>query len=317
MRISTSQLFEKAYTKFAIGAFNIFTMEQIIGLFKGADSCGAPIIVAITPVARRYASAEMLGAMVNAAAELYPNVVFAVHLDHGNVEHCNDAILSGNYNSVMIDASYEPFEKNAEITADIAKTAHTKGMDVEAELGVLSGVEDDKSVDDKDALFTNPDQAYEFVNKTNCDSLAVAIGTSHGAYKFGGNSGLRLDILKEIQTKLLNYPIVLHGASAIPVDEVKRINNAGGDLSSSAKGTNPGELLEAIKLGVCKINIATDARLLWTRVHREFFRDEPEKFDPILPGQQYIDEFAKFVVSKCQLLGAAGKHVLYKNREEE
>ncbi len=255
MRISTSQLFEKAYTKFSIGAFNVFTMEQVLGLFKGAKECGAPIIVAITPVARRYASAEILSAMVNAAAELYPDVIYSVHLDHGNVEHCNDVIKSGNYDSVMIDASHESFENNIEITGDIADKAHAKGIQVEAELGVLSGVEDDINIDDKDALFTNPQQAYEFVSKTKCDSLAVAVGTSHGAYKFAGNNGLRLDILKEIENKLPNYPIVLHGASAVPLDEVERINEAGGVLSSDAKGTDPQELLDAIKLGVCKINI--------------------------------------------------------------
>ena len=317
MNIATFQLFNKAYKQFAIGAFNVFTMEQVLGLFKGADLCGAPVIVAFTPVARRYATPAMLQAMVRAASEIYPDVVFAVHLDHGNVEHCNDAINSGTYNSVMIDASHEPFETNVDITSGIVKNAHSNGINVEAELGVLSGVEDDINVDDKDALFTNPQQAFEFVDKTKCDSLAVAVGTSHGAYKFAGNSGLRLDILEKIEKKLPNFPIVLHGASAVPLDEVEKINKAGGKLSSSVKGTNPDELLEAIKLGVCKINIATDARLLWTRVHREFFRDEPEKFDPILPGQQYIDEFARFVVSKCELLGSAGKFLLYKNREEE
>ena len=202
MRISTSELFASAYAEFAVGAFNIFTMEQVLGLFKGADKCGAPIIVAITPAARRYAQPVMLDAMVKAASEIYPNVVFAVHLDHGNIEHCTDAIKSGGYNSVMIDASYEPFEKNAEITARIAISANPKNINVEAELGVLAGVEDDKSVVDKDALFTNPGQAAEFVAISGCDSLAVAVGTSHGAYKFSGNNGLRLDILEKIHNKL-------------------------------------------------------------------------------------------------------------------
>jgi fructose-bisphosphate aldolase, class II len=311
MRTTTSNLFDKAYSHFAIGAFNVFTMEQVLGLFKGADKCGAPIIVAITPVARKYAQPAMLHAMVSAATELYPDVVYAVHLDHGNVEHCQDSIQSGCYTSVMIDASHELFEQNIEITANIVEKAHAAGMNVEAELGVLSGVEDDLSVDDKDALFTSPHQAKEFVAATGCDSLAVAVGTSHGAYKFGGDSGLRLDILQEIKNQVPDFPLVLHGASAVPLEEVERINRAGGTLQSSAKGTDPDEVLQAIKLGVCKINIATDARLLWTRVHREFFQTEPEKFDPILPGGKYIDEFAKFVIEKCELLGAVDKSILY------
>ncbi len=312
MRVSTSELFKKAYGQFAIGAFNIFTMEQLLGLFKGADKCEAPIIVAITPVARKYASPVMLEAMVRAASDLHPGVVFAVHLDHGNVEHCLDSIKSGTYNSVMIDASRESFEKNADITLKIVKAAHAHGINVEAELGVLSGVEDDKSVEAKDALYTNPRQAAEFVTRTHCDSLAVAVGTSHGAYKFSGSSGLKLDILEKIQNRLPDFPIVLHGASAVPQNEVERINKAGGQLQEAAKGTDPRELQQAIKLGVCKINIATDARLIWTRVHREFFRDQPDKFDPILPGQKYIDDYAEFVVSKCNLLMAAEKSSLYK-----
>lgn len=316
MRISTSDLFSKAYSQFAIGAFNIFTMEQMLGLFRGANEIKAPIIVAMTPVARRYATPTMLEAMVQAASDLFPDVVFAEHLDHGNVEHCNDAIKYGNYNSVMIDASFETFDKNVSITRGIVKIAHHCEINVEAELGVLSGVEDDKDVKDKDALYTNPNQAAEFVNATKCDSLAVAVGTSHGAYKFAGSSCLRLDILEKIQAELPGFPIVLHGASAVPANEVEKINNAGGKLESSAKGTDPDELLQAIKLGVCKINIATDARLLWTRVHREFFRDQPEKFDPILPGQEYINEFADFVIKKCKLLGAAGKSQIYKSKQE-
>ena len=313
MQQSTSLLFKKAYSQFAIGAFNIFTMEQVIGLFKGADKCDAPIIVAITPIARRYAHPAMLEAMTKAALEIYPNVVFAVHLDHGNVDHCNDAIKSAHYNSVMIDASYEPFDKNVKITSGIVRKAHSKNINVEAELGVLSGVEDDKSIGEKDALYTNPDQAFEFVNKTACDSLAVAVGTSHGAHKFSGSGGLLLDILQELQKKLPEFPLVLHGASAVPYNEVERINKAGGKLQSSAKGTDPAELRQAIELGVCKINIATDARLIWTRIHREFFKNQPDKFDPILPGLEYIDEYANFVAAKCELFGAAGKISLYKN----
>ena len=312
MQISTAQLFQNAYGTFAVGAFNIFTMEQVLGLFKGADKAAAPIIVAMTPVARRYASPVMLAAMVKAASELYPNVVYAVHLDHGNTEHCSDAIDSGHYNSVMIDASFEPLEKNIAITSEISDKAHTAGMQVEAELGVLSGIEDDKNISNKQALYTNPEQALEFVQKTQCDSLAVAVGTSHGAYKFSGGTGLQLDILQQISQKLPRFPLVLHGASAVPHDEIERINAAGGALKSSAQGTNPDELKRAISFGVCKINIATDARLIWTRVHREFFRESPDKFDPILPGQHYINDYAEFVAAKCQLLGSSDKAKLFK-----
>ncbi|MBN1466523.1 class II fructose-bisphosphate aldolase [candidate division KSB1 bacterium] len=311
MQISTAQLFHQAYGTFAIGAFNVFTMEQVLGLFKGAAESAAPIIVAVTPVARRYASPGMMAAMVKAASNLYPDVVFAVHLDHGDRNHCADAIESGDYHSVMIDASYETFDKNIAFTSEIVRKAHAVSMHVEAELGLLSGIEDDVNIADKQALYTDPEQALEFVQRTQCDSLAVAVGTSHGAYKFSGGSGLRLEILQQIGKKLPGFPLVLHGASAVPHDEIERINAAGGALKSSAQGANPDELQRAISLGVCKINIATDARLIWTRVHREFFRDHPDKFDPIVPGQHYMSDYAEFVGVKCQLLGANGKARLF------
>jgi fructose-bisphosphate aldolase class II len=211
----------------------------------------------------------------------------------------------------MIDASFEPFDKNIAITSEIVNKAHAVNIQVEAELGVLSGMEDNKNISDKYALYTNPAQALEFVRKTQCDSLAVAVGTSHGAYKFSGASGLQLDILQQINQILPGLPLVLHGASAVPHDEIERINAAGGALKSSAQGTNPDELKRAIELGVCKINIATDARLIWTRVHREFFRQSPDKFDPILPGQSYMNEYAEFVAAKCELLGSSGKAKLF------
>ena len=311
MKVSTAELFQKAYGTFAVGAFNVFTMEQVHALFKGAEKAQAPIIVAITPVARRYAQPDMLEAMVNAAGFIYPSVVYAVHLDHGNEEHCLHAVQSGFYNSVMIDASYEPYDRNIDITKSIVTKAHENGVMVEAELGVLSGVEDDKSVTEKEALYTNPEQACDFVNRTHCDSLAVAVGTSHGAYKFSGESRLQLKILAEIRFKLPHFPLVLHGASAVPQDEIVRINQAGGNMNRSAKGTTEEDLQEAIRLGVCKINIATDARLVWTRVHREFFRDQPDKFDPIIPGQHYMDAYSDFVAQKCEMLGSAGKATLF------
>ncbi len=282
-------------------------MEQIHGLFSAAQKANAPFIVQTTPVARNYAGAEMLLAMISAASKIYPKTVFAVHLDHGNMEHTLDCIKSGGYNSVMIDASHETFEKNISITKEVVAKAHLKNISVEAELGVLSGVEDDLSVDEKHKKFTQPAEVEEFVKQTNCDSLAVAIGTSHGAYKFSGEQGLQFDILKEIQKRLPGFPMVLHGGSAVNMNEIQRINAAGGQLGTDAKGVSDKELLKAIELGVCKINIATDARLIWARVHREFFKLSPAQFDPIIPGKTYMNEFEKFNLEKFELLKATGK----------
>jgi fructose-bisphosphate aldolase class II len=244
----------------------------------------------------------MLQACLTASEKIHPDVTFTVHLDHGNYDHCVKAIESGYYNSVMIDASHEPFEENIRITSEIVGKAHAVGIAVEAELGVLSGVEDHLSIEEKHALCTDPSQAEEFIARTGCDSLAVAVGTSHGAYKFSGGKGLQLDILAEIQNRIPGFPLVLHGASSVPLTEVERINKAGGKLQEDAKGMNAIELLEAIKLGVCKINIATDMRLIWTRIHREFFLNTPEKFDMVVPGRAYMDELETFVASKCKSL---------------
>ena len=299
MRTTLQHIYHKSYALIGVGAFNVFNIEQLIGVFRGVQKVGGPVIIQFTPVARNYIFPEMLDAMINAAEKKYPDVEFVVHLDHGNYEHCISAIESGSYGSVMIDASYKPFEENIRITNEIVGYAHSRGIAVEAELGVLSGMEDDTSVDEKSSKYTNPDLAKEFVERTHCDSLAVAIGTSHGAYKFSGGNGIQLDLLGKIQELLPGFPLVLHGASSVPANEVERINNAGGCIRADAKGTSNSELLQAIKLGVCKINIATDMRLIWTRVHREFFRDEPDKFDMVIPGTIYMDELEKFVIQKC------------------
>ncbi len=299
MRAAIKDMFSKAYGKYALGAFNVFNAEQVLALFQGASTCNRPLIVQITPVAQKYLHSEMLEYCIQASEKLYPNIDFTVHLDHGDYESCEKAIDSAYYNSVMIDASHEKFEENIRITSEIVKMAHAKNIAVEAELGVLSGVEDNISISEKDALYTDPKQAKEFVERTKCDSLAIAIGTSHGAYKFNNNSKLRLDVLSEINQNLPGYPLVLHGASAVPKVEIDRINHAGGRLNKSAKGTQLPELHKAIKLGVCKINIATDMRLLWTRVHREFFLLFPEKFDMIIPGEEYMETLQKFVSDKC------------------
>jgi fructose-bisphosphate aldolase class II len=207
----------------------------------------------------------------------------------------------------MIDASHFPFEENVAMTRRIVERAHASGIAVEAELGQLRGVEDGMEVSARDAILTDPKQAAEFVERTGCDSLAVAIGTSHGAYKFAGKQRLHLDRLAEIHQRLPGVPLVLHGGSAVPESEVERINAAGGRLEKSASGVSEKEVLEAIALGVAKINIGTDGRLIWTRVHREFFQQSPKEFDFIPPGRIYMEEYAAFVAAKCERLGSAGK----------
>ena len=307
MILSTRKIFNKCYGRYGIAALNVWCMEQVHGLFSAAQKANAPFIVQTTPVARNYASAEMLLAIISAASKIYPDTVFAVHLDHGNMEHAIDSIESGGYNSVMINASHESFERNIELTKKVVEKAHSKNISVEAELGVLSGIEYDNTVDEKLKKFTQPSEVEEFVKQTGCDSLAIAIGTSQGAYKFSGEQGLQFSILKEIQKRLPGFPLVLLGGSAVNLDEIQRINATGGQLGTDAKGVSDKELAKAIELGVCKINIATDARLIWTRVHREFFELSPAQFDPILPGKTFMNEFEKFNLEKFELLGAVGK----------
>jgi len=307
MLVSTTNLFEKCYGKYAIAALNIWSMEQVLALFSAGQKSSSPFIVQMTPVARNYAHAKMLIGMIQAAAKIYPKAIFATHVDHGTEEHIIDAIDSGDFTSVMIDASHDPFQENINRTKKIVALAHAKDIAVEAELGVLSGVEDDLSVDDKNALYTQPKEVEEFVHETNCDSLAVAVGTSHGAYKFSGGQGLQFDILNEIQKKLPGFPLVLHGGSEVNVDEINRINNALGQLGVSAKGVSAEEVKKSIQYGVCKVNIATDSRLIWTRVNREFFQQSPDQFDPIIPGKSFMEDLEKFMIQKFELLGSAGK----------
>ena len=312
MIISPKEFYDKCYGKYAMAAVNVFTMEQIHGLFRAGEKANAPFIVQMTPVARSYAHSDMLLAMIDAAAKIYPKAKYAVHLDHGTESHALDAIDSGQYNSVMIDASHDNFDENVKRTKAIVDKAHKMDVFVEAELGVLSGVEDDISIDEKHAKYTRPEEVVSFVDLTKCDSLAVAVGTSHGAYKFSGGQGIQFDILKKIQEKLPYYPIVLHGGSAVNKEEIVKINRNGGKLLEGAAGVDPKEIVKAIKYGVCKINIATDLRLIWTRVHREFFNETPDLFDPIIPGKLYMDAYEKFMLEKFDLLGATGKADLIK-----
>jgi fructose-bisphosphate aldolase class II len=248
----------------------------------------------------------MLEAIIRTAGDIYPEAIYAVHLDHGDEETCYDCIKSGFFSSVMIDASHETFDKNVEITKRVVDAAKVKGLSVEAELGMLGGVEEDIQVEDGHATLTNPTEAEEFVKKTGCDSLACAIGTSHGAYKFKGRQSLHFDVLRKIQALLPGFPLVMHGSSSVPKDEVDRINAAGGKMQDTV-GVDPNEYLPAAKLGVTKVNIDTDGRLVWTRVHREFFRDKPGEFDFRPPGKIFMDEYAKFIASRNVFLGSAGK----------
>ncbi len=294
-----------AYGRYALGAFNVSNLEQLHGLFRGAARARAPIIIQFTRAMREYAHPAMLEQLLRGAESIYGDVPFAVHLDHGDEPTCADAIASSHFSSVMIDASHLPFEQNVLATARVVKHAHSRGVSVEAELGQLQGVEDEMSVEVKDAILTEPAKAEEFVNRTHCDSLAVAIGTSHGAYKFSGNQRLRLDCLEAIQRRLAGFPLVLHGASAVPAEEIQRINRAGGRIDNTS-GVAQADLKAVIDLGVTKVNIGTDGRLIWTRVHREFFRDQPAEFNFMVPGQIYMNEYASFVEGKCEQLRAAG-----------
>jgi fructose-bisphosphate aldolase class II len=306
MIVTTKKLFEHAYGKYAIGAYNINNLEQTMGLFRGCIDSQAPFIIQISKGARTYSDKRMLEAIIRTANDVFPDAIFAVHLDHGDEMTCIDCIDSGFYSSVMIDASHEEFDKNIEITRRIVDAAHAKGIVVEAELGMLGGVEEHVKVDEANAKLTDPDTAQEFVERSGCDSLAVAIGTSHGAFKFSGSQALRLDVLSEIQQRLPGFPLVMHGSSSVPQEEVEKINAAGGSLKG-AKGVDDNQFLRAAQLGVTKINIDTDGRLVWTRVHREYFRDHPEKFDLRDPGKVFMAEYAKFIASKNQKLGSAGQ----------
>lgn len=318
MIVTTKELFEHAYGKYAVGAYNINNLEQTIGLFRGnlgkkdkneepvRDDVAAPFIIQLSRGARGYTDKRYLEAMIRTSEEVFPEAIFAVHLDHGTEEVCYECIAGGFYSSVMIDASHESFDKNIAITKRVVDRAHEKGISVEAELGMLGGVEEDISVDADHACLTDPDQAVEFVERTGCDSLAVAIGTSHGAYKFKGSQGLHFDRITEIQKLLPNYPFVMHGSSSVPKEWVDRINRAGGDMPDTS-GVREGDYLPAAKLGVTKVNIDTDGRLVWCAVYRETFRDKPADFDPRTPGKPFMAAYADFITHKNQMLGSAGQ----------
>ena len=280
MLVTTKEMFEKAMKEnYAIGAFNINNMEFIQGIMDAAHENKSPVIMQASSSAIKYARIGYLMKMVKAAEEEYPEVPFAIHLDHGpDFETCKKCIDAG-FTSVLFDGSKYDFEENIRLTKEVVEYAHSKGVVVEAELGTLAGVEDEVSVDEDDARYTDPMQAKEFVERTGCDSLAIAIGTSHGAYKFKGEARLRFDILEKVKELIPNTPIVLHGASTVIPELVEMCNNNGGNIPG-AKGV-PDEILHQASLeGVSKINVDTDLRLAMTGAVRKVFNDDPAVFDP-------------------------------------
>lgn len=291
--VTTKQMFEKSMKEhFAIGAFNVNNMEIIQGIVDAAAENNSPVILQASSGAIKYARINYLMKMVEAAVEEHPNIPIAIHLDHGpDFETCKMCVDSG-FTSVMIDGSKYSFEENVALTKKVVDYAHEKGVVVEAEIGQLAGIEDDVNVSENDAKYTDPAQAEEFVRRTGCDSLAIAIGTSHGAYKFKGEAKLRFDILAEIKARIPNTPIVLHGASTVIPELVEMCNNYGGDIPG-AKGV-PDEILhEASVSGVSKINVDTDLRLAMTGSIRKVFHNDPSAFDPrkyLTPAREKIKE---------------------------
>ena len=293
--VNTREMFKKAMAgKYAIAAFNFNNMEQMQAIIQAAVECKSPVILQVSSGARKYANQTLLRYMaqgaVEYAKELGLNIPITLHLDHGDsFELCKSCIDMG-FSSVMIDGSHLSYEENVALTKKVVEYAHSKGVVVEAELGKLAGIEDDVNVDANDAMYTDPAQAEEFVRRTGCDSLAIAIGTSHGAYKFKGEAKLRFDILKEIKERIPNTPIVLHGASTVIPELVEMCNKFGGDIPG-AKGV-PDEILhEASISGVSKINVDTDLRLAMTAGIRKEFAENPNVFDP----RKYLGEARELI----------------------
>ncbi len=293
--VTTKEMFSKAYAGgYAIGAFNVNNMEIIQGIVEAAAEVKSPLILQVSAGARKYANSVYLRKLIEAAVET-SGLDIALHLDHGDtVELCKQCIDDG-FTSVMIDASHHPFEENIAITKEVVEYAHARGVVVEAELGRLAGVEDAVNVSAADATYTDPAQAVEFVQRTGVDSLAIAIGTSHGAYKFKGEPKLDFERLKKITELLPNYPLVLHGASTVLPEFVARCNQYGGNIPG-AQGVPEEMLREAATYGVCKINIDTDLRLAMTAEIRRVFVESPAEFDPrkyLGPARTAIKEMVK------------------------
>lgn len=291
--VTTKEMFEKSMKEgFAIGAFNVNNMELIQGIVDAAAENNSPVILQASSSAIKYARINYLMKMVEAAVEEHPNIPIAIHLDHGpDFETCKMCVDNG-FTSVMFDGSKYDFEENIRLTKEVVDYAHAHGVVVEAELGKLAGIEDDVNVSASDAMYTDPAQAEKFVRRTGVDSLAIAIGTSHGAYKFKGEAKLRFDILKQIKERIPNTPIVLHGASTVIPELVNMCNEYGGNIPG-AKGV-PDEILhEASISGVSKINVDTDLRLAMTAGIRKVFVEDPSAFDPrkyLIPARELVKE---------------------------
>ena len=317
--VNTKEMFRKAYTGgYAIGAFNVNNMEIVQGITEAAKEVNAPLILQVSKGARAYANHTYLIKLVEAAIQ-ETGLPICLHLDHGDSFELCKSCIDGGFTSVMIDASSKPFAENIEITRKVVEYAHDHGVVVEAELGTLAGIEDDVKVAAHAASYTRPEEVEEFVSKTGCDSLAIAIGTSHGAYKFTADQctrnekgilvppPLRFDVLEEVSKRLPGFPIVLHGSSSVPQDYVKMINENGGKMPD-AVGIPEEQLRHAAELSVCKINIDSDLRLAMTGTIRAFFNEHPDKFDPreyLKPARANIKELVRHKL--VDVLGCAGK----------
>ena len=317
--VTTTEMFKKAYNGgYAIGAFNVNNMEIVQGITEAAKEVSAPLILQVSKGARAYANHTYLVKLVEAAI-IETGLPICLHLDHGDSFETCKSCIDGGFTSVMIDASSKPFEENIEITKKVVEYAHDHGVVVEAELGSLAGVEDEVQVSAEDSSYTRPEEVEEFVNKTGCDSLAIAIGTSHGAYKFTAAQctrnekgelvppPLRFDILDEVVKRLPGFPIVLHGSSSVPQEFVKMVNANGGKMPD-AVGIPEEQLRQAARSAVCKINIDSDLRLAMTGTIRQFFCEHPDKFDPreyLKPARAAIKELVKHKL--IDVLGCDGK----------
>ena len=318
--VTTTEMFKKAYNGgYAVGAFNVNNMEIVQGITEAAGELNSPVILQVSKGARKYANHTYLVKLVEAAVAENPDIPMALHLDHGDSFEVCKSCIDGGFTSVMIDCSSMPFEDNVRITKQVVEYAHDHGVVVEAELGTLAGVEDEVSVEAGTESYTHPDEVEEFVTRTGCDSLAIAIGTSHGAYKFKASQctrneegilvppPLRFDVLEECIKRIPGLPIVLHGSSSVPQEFVKIVNQYGGNMPD-AIGIPEAELRHAAELAVCKINIDSDIRLAMTATIRQYMAEHPDHFDPrqyLKPARQAVKDM---VAHKIQnVLGSAGK----------
>ena len=305
--VNTTEMFKKAYAGgYAIGAFNVNNMEIVQGITDAAKEVNAPLILQVSSGARKYANHTYLMKLIEAAL-IETDLPIAVHLDHGDTFELCKSCIDGGFTSVMIDGSHHSFEENIALTKKVVEYAHAHGVTVEGELGRLAGVEDDVNVSAEDSSYTQPDEVEEFVSRTGVDSLAIAIGTSHGAFKFSGEPMLRFDILEEVQRRLPGYPIVLHGASSVIPEYVDMINNFGGKMPG-ARGVPEAMLRQAASMAVCKINIDSDLRLAMTGTIRKVFAETPAEFDPrkyLGPARDAIKQLVKNKL--INVLGCDGK----------